>query len=215
MVDIGWRGQLAWALSALVRDATGTEPIHLHFGGAGVVPGPADSADIRRFAFDDSRFPAPFHSPVACMEVLTTSGNARLVSFERGADGEVRLEFGRPLSQIEHNGARTLLWRTAEEVARCLPDAATLRSWQVCDAPLDDEVRSVLQRFWTRPTGSEARAVCRLWYESDDVGTVVVPYRLGELLGRREAVPRMWRQGSLRATGEPLRSLVRAYKLYR
>jgi phosphoglycolate phosphatase-like HAD superfamily hydrolase len=214
LVDVGWRGQLAWLLSALLRDATGAEPVHLHFGGLDVVDGLDDVVDIRRFAFDDGAVPRPFADPISCVEAFTASGAAPALGFE-SSDGRTSLIFGDPVPGVA-NEARAILWRSAVETASRVPTRETLDRWRLTDHTLGAGVRAVLTRFWTQPTVDQARVGASLAFESDDAGAVVgpvaAPYRLVELLGRRDAiVPRHWREASLVLTPAPLRLATATY----
>lgn len=212
VVDIGWSGRLASQLSALLRDAGGHDPMHLHFGGVNVISGL--DADIRRFAVDDSIAPPPFASVIECVETFTQSGTGRAERFERGADGRVALVFG-PSNDEVHNPARAVLWEGAIETARSLPPRATVSGLGLRPELLAEDVRAVLESFWTAPGTEAARTVRELWYETDDVGAVVsrVADRYGwdELVGHRSAVPRLWREGSLELTPRPLRTCLAAY----
>jgi FMN phosphatase YigB (HAD superfamily) len=214
LVDVGWRGQLAWVLSSVIRQATGQEPVHLHFGGANVAPGVDEVVDIRRFAMDDSVAPLPFDRPVSCLETFTGSGRPRATGFRRSADGRVELDFDRPVPEAG-GPAREELWRAAEACAGFLPARSELQRWGLADSSLDAEARRVLTRFWTAPERIDADALRPLGFEADDAGTVIdrlaTPYRLGEFVLPGPRPTRQWQQGSLRLTPEPLRAALKGY----
>jgi glycosyltransferase involved in cell wall biosynthesis/FMN phosphatase YigB (HAD superfamily) len=203
LIDVGWRGQLAWMMSAVLRDITGAEPLHLHFGGANVARGLQGEVDIRRFAVDDTVEPLPFPDMVSCVETFTASGRARALGLERGPTGEVEIVEGAGVPDVA-NAARSRLWSTAIESAALLPSRAELDGWQLDGSTLATEVRDILTAFWTDPEPVHAMAAAQLGFEVDDAGTVVGPvaarYRLSEFIGDRAAAPRQWRQGSLRLT---------------
>lgn len=213
-VDVGWRGQLAWQISAVIRDMTGAEPVHLHFGGANVDTALADEVDIRRFAVDDSVAPLPFPHVVSCVETFTASGSRRARGLCRTSTGDVEVVFDEG-SPLVANEARTILWDSAEAVARLLPSHATLARWQLDTTTLAAEVGDVLTTFWTMPTEAHAIAAAQLGYEVDDAGAIVGPvaqrYRLRELVTGGTPTTREWRHGSLVLTPQPLRAAVRAY----
>jgi FMN phosphatase YigB (HAD superfamily) len=213
LVDVGWRGQLAWMLSTVLRDITGADPVHLHFGGANVAAAVHGEVDIRRFAVDDSVAPLPFPHMVSCVETFTASGGARALGLERDdRSGEVRMVLGGEVAGVR-NAAREIVWATAVDTAAALPPRAVLRRWGITAVPLDEEVRAVLTSFWTEPSRRHALAGSRLCFEVDDAGTVVgpvaAPYRVGELREDHPA-PRQWREGSLRLTPQPARALFAA-----
>ena len=214
LVDVGWRGQLAWHVSAVVRDLTGVEPLHLHFGGVDVALREAAQADIRRFAVDDSREALPFPDFVSCVETLTASGRPRAQALERDPEGKVRLIFEAPLATMDTEHRRTL-WGSAVEVGRALPPRAALARWGLDEDGLDGLVRDVLRRFWLRPSFTHALAAANLGAEVDDSGTVVAsvasPYRRFGLYQSS----RTWRQGSLKLSPPVLRVGVRLALLAR
>ena len=95
LVDVGWRGQLAWMMSAVLRDVTGHEPLHLHVGGSNVAAELDADVDIRRFAFDDRDGPLPFADVVPSVETFTTSGASRIVGIAR-TDGDAQADGDAP-----------------------------------------------------------------------------------------------------------------------
>lgn len=208
VVDVGWRGQLAWHVSAVLRELTDAEPVHLHFGGVDVATGEAGQVDILRFAVDDSREPLPFPDVISCVETITASGGPRARSVQRGPDGSVQLVFDPALPQMDTEHRRRT-WRAAVAVAQALPSRATLRRWDLRTDGLDGQVRDVLSRFWLTPSTVHATAAAHLAAEVDDAGAgvhpVARPYRLSR---RREAGRRTWRQGSLQLTSPGLRAAV-------
>jgi hypothetical protein len=210
LVDVGWRGQVAWQISAVLREITGVEPIHLHFGGANVVVG-GHRARIRRFAVDDSREPLPFPDVVSCVETFTASGRPRATTLVAGPDGRARPEFAPAIPALD-NDARRLIWRSATDAARALPSRTALGPDAHDKAALAPGVRRLLTTFWTRPLRQDAVAGSLLAAEVDDTGVdvrpVAVAYSVTELLPGR-AARRTWREGSLRLTRQPLRSALR------
>ena len=206
VVDVGWRGQLAWHISAVLRGLTGAEPVHLHFGGVDIATSEAAQVDIRRFAVDDSREALPFPDVVSCVETITASGKERARSLERGTDGSVRLVFDPALPDMDTEH-RHELWRAAVAAAAALPSRATLRGWDLRSGDLDRQVRQVLADFWLRPTRVHALAAAHLAAEVDDAGAGVHPVARPYVLRSRGGGPgRTWRQGSLRLTTPLLRA---------
>lgn len=209
LVDVGWRGRLAWHISSVLRDLIDHEPIHLHFGGDKVIPDVDQEIDIRRFAFDGHGEPTAVSRPVSAVETLTASGKPRVIDYRRDASGEVELIFDQ-ISGPEH-GDRVDLWNGALRVAAALPSAKNLESWGIeCDH-LGTEVADLLGRWWNEPTPSEAKALARLAFEHDEAGASIrplaTPYSLSEVLAPSA---RQWPQGSEAITSWPLRLLVRA-----
>ncbi len=203
VVDVGWRGQLAWHISTVLRAITGDAPVHLHFGGVNVAP-EASQVDIRRFALDDSVVPAPFADVISCVETFTASGHARAHSLERDPDGAVRLVLDRSSPAMD-TVERRVLWEGAIRVARTMPSRARLERWGLVDDSLAERVRRVLSEFWLTPSPVHALAAAHLAAEIDDAGDgihiIASPYRLRE----RADASRTWRQGSLRLTSPGVR----------
>ncbi len=210
LVDVGWRGRLAWQVSAVLRNLVEVEPIHLHFGGDKVHADVDAAIPIERFAFDGYQPPKPVTAPVSCVETLTASGKARVVEYRRAVDGSVKLVFGRAHSEVT-DGDRVELWAGALAMASGVPSRAELESWGISPTALDAEVRDLLGQWWNTPTPAEARALAALMFEHDEAGTrfrpLVAPYGLGELV-RSEREPRQWAQGSEAVTPQPMRAII-------
>lgn len=213
LVDVGWRGQQALLISAIIREATGHEPLHLHFGGSGVVKDIDDRVDIKRFALDDSIRSHPIAAPVSCLEMFLASGNARLMGYREVDEGLVEEVFEAEPSAVSGPDQRQL-WHGAIRVASSMPSRALMGQWCDLSQSVGEEVRQVLQLFWNTPTRGEAETLSGLRFEGDDAGDSIDlflrSYSMQELRGRA-AVPRQWREGSLAVTPLPFRSVMRCY----
>jgi hypothetical protein len=213
LVDVGWRGQQAWLMSALIKEVTGCEPMHLHFGGHRVVRELEDSYRVRRFAFDDEPPKNQFASPVACVEMFLASGKARLVGYERRDDGRVEEVFEDDHSAV-HDRTREDLWRGARRIAANMASSSDLARWGLIHTPLDAEVREVLMSFWNDPDMAEVSALADLMFENDDtgdaIGRIIRPYEPREVFGRA-LIPRQWREASLLMTDRSFRPFMRLY----
>ncbi len=213
LVDVGWRGLHAMFTGAIVREVTGQEPLHLHFGGDQVLPEIDKIIQIRRFAFDDSVRPHPISEPVSCLETFLASGKARLLGYEPSPDGTVGEVFEDASSPVDTDSLGRL-WSGAIELATLLPPRHDMDDWSDSSLPLGEEARELLAMFWDKPNKVEATALSGLRFEGDDagdsIGRVVRAYSPGEVFGRAE-VPRQWRHGSLLATRQPFQSFMRLY----
>jgi hypothetical protein len=216
LVDVGWRGRLAWHITSVMRSAGGQEPVHFHFGGTKVIPEVDQAITIRRFAFDGRTDDDLFVSPVSCVETLTASGKPRVVDYRRTSGGEVELVFG--LSGEDDDGDRTDLWEGALRMASYIPSRKALDSWGVARTNLGPQIRELLAMWWNNPTRREAHAIADLAFEHDEAGTtfrpLASPYSLGELAGLSES-PRAWPRGSEAVSPAPIRVLVRIAKRVR
>ena len=215
MVDVGWRGRLAWAISSVIREVTGAEPLHLHFGGHKVLRDADAEMRVERFAFDDVLPPTPIANPVTCVETLTASGRARVVGYERRGDGTVRPVLKRHVAEVD-NADRRLLWSGAERTARRLPSRARLAKLGCTDESLAAETREVLGLWWTQPVREEVEALSGLAFESDDDGRDVRPlvarYSPQELTVD-DRTHRTWQEGSVAVSGRLMASAVITYRM--
>ncbi len=213
LIDVGWRGLHAMFTGTIIREVTGHEPLHLHFGGDEVLPEIDKIIQIRRFAFDDSVRPHPIGEPVSCLETFLASGKARLLGYEHSKDDSVCEVFEDASSPVDTDSLRRL-WSGAIDMAKFLPSRHDMDYWCDCSQDLDEEARKILTLFWAKPSKSEAVALSGLRFEGDDagdsIGRVVRPYSPAEVFGRA-IIPRQWRHGSLVATPAPFQSFMRLY----
>ncbi|MCP5032506.1 MAG: HAD family hydrolase [Actinomycetia bacterium] len=217
LVDVGWRGRLAWAMSPIIEDVTDHKPIHLHFGGHEVLPDVDEAVNIERFAFDGYQQQSLITNPVSCVETITASGRPRVVGYDWGQDQIVGPVLARGTPEI-HNNDRRLLWSGAIEAASNLPSRRTLDELGCSAESLGPEARSVLATWWARPATVEAETLRGLAFEADDDGhtirPVANPYSLSEIApwARRT---RQWQQGSAALSPLPLRVAINVYRFVR
>ncbi len=206
LIDIGWRGQLAWMIDTVISSHLGVEIQHLHFGGLDVIAGLPDELSIQRFAIDDSKAPLPFPSPVSCLESFTASGERSLRAVRSGPTGPEPIYA--PPQPLIFGDAKRQLWQGALDMAALTPSLAELERLGVTELSLAPEICAILADYWVRPSAIEAQAGTELHCEIDDAGEalapLVVPYGFRELI-TRSPKPRQWRHGSLRASPLPLR----------
>lgn len=212
-VDVGWRGHQALLISAIIREATGHEPIHFHFGGDEVSQEIDSKVNIERFALDDSIRPHPIDAPVSCLEMFLASGKRRLVGYRRLPDGSAAEVFDAGPTAVDNHAQRSL-WRGAIAMAGEMPTHRELMRWGEPTIPLVEETRQVLELFWNQASAAEAGALSELRFEGDDagdsIGRIIRSYKPTEVFGR-SAIPRQWRHGSLAVTPQPFRSFMKRY----
>ena len=210
LVDVGWRGRLAWAMTPIIEDVTGHEPTHFHFGGDKVLPDVDTKIDIERFAFDGHQQQSPITNPVSCVETITASGQPRVVGYEWNHDRTASPVLARGTAEVG-NHDRDLLWSGAIETARNLPSRRTLDELGCSPHQLGHGARSVLATWWTKPAAVEAETLRGLAFEADDDGhtirPVVSPYSLTEIAPQARR-PRQWREGSTALSPVPLKAAV-------
>ena len=215
LVDVGWRGGLASVMSPIIREVTGHEPVHFHFGGDKVLADAEATVDIRRFAFDGVSSPFPVTNPVSCVETFTASGRARVVGYDRADDGTVVPVLEREVSEI-NNLQHHRLWDGAVRTARHLPSLALLEELQCDTDSLGPDANRVLALWWTDPSGAEPEALRGLGFEADDDGQsiqpLVQPYSAMEIaLNRKRS--RSWQQGSAALSPWFIVVMLRVYRM--
>ncbi len=210
LVDVGWRGHLAWAMSPIVEEVTGSAPIHFHFGSNQALPDAQSVTDIRRFTFKPGAH-HPVKNPVACVETLTASGRARVVGYDHSPDGTVQPVFDRHVQQVD-NDDRRHLWAGALAMAERLPSRAQLDELGVDTSSLAAEATEVLRLWWNQPDADEVNALRGLSFEADEDGRsirpVITPYTLSELSSDVRQ-PRVWQQGSATASAPGIGAVTR------
>ena len=211
LIDIGWTGQQAAMLSALIRQNGGVDPLHLHVGRLRkrplIVP-----ADIDGWLFNELVKPSPFKNSVALFEsfCVTTSG---------GVDGY----------QLDNTGTVSAIRRTQDhqtgivswgqpELRRCVlrfaEQAGTIMS------TIDTEVLRVaceklLKEFWEHPSRAEAKKWGAFPYEQDQTGQSVKrltnPYNLAQVKSRLAGTysGADWKAGSVELSPSPIRQILK------
>ncbi len=211
-VDIGWRGQMAQQMNAVLAGYLDEEPIHLHFGAYRTISEIEQSVDIRRFAIHDNPEDQPVDRPVSCLESIAASGGPKLVDLIWTPDGADPV-FSEAQPEI-FGSAKQSLWAGAKATAARVPSITELEYWGIESQNMEVAARELLRLFWMTPSATEAAAFSRLSFETDDDGRsiepVARPYELSEILSRRTHVDRQWRRGSIELAKAPLRPILRA-----
>lgn len=211
-VDIGWRGQMAYQMNAVLAGYLDVEPIHLHFGAFRTIPEIEQSVKIERFAIHDNGIDQPVDRPVSCLESIAASGGPKLIDLNWTPDGADPV-FSEAQPAI-FGSAKQSLWAGAKATAALAPSVAELDSWGIQSQNMEKAARELLQMFWMTPSSAEASAFSTLSFETDDDGRsiepVAQPYQLGEVIKRRTNVSRQWQQGSIELAKAPLRPVLRA-----
>ena len=215
LVDIGWRGQQSWMVSALFQEALDIDPLHLHFAGVGVSDLIDSKIHIRRFAFDDSVQPSPIDNAVACLKMFLSVGQPRLIGYSQDEQGTVVKKFSR-LQQECNTPTSRQVWNGACTLAASLPsrsECEALGFGQAAD--LSAQTRQLLDMFWNSPDPDEMKLLTGLRIEIDNNGTIVhpviTPFTTKELMGK-PSPHRVWNAGSLAGTPQPVRAAVAAFK---
>jgi hypothetical protein len=204
LLDIGWRGQSAVAVSPIFADLLGQEPLHYHFGGVGVRPSIDAQGRIERYAFDDQIDPLPFGEVVHCIEMITGAGEPRALRYTARPDGTAEPVFDQGVPEMA-SPERDRIWSAARSTAAALP-FDQIRDRFEGEVPNPAGVLEALRLFWQQPTPDQAALGTRLRMEVDELGQsvlpVAAPYGAGEVRRRR---PRRWREASVTVSPAPVR----------
>ncbi len=217
LIDIGWTGQQAAMLSALIREEGGCDPLHLHVGRLRDKPLIVE-ADVEGWLFDERVKLSPVENPVALFEsfCVTTAG---------GVDGY----------QIDDDGLATA-------VRRAQPHKENIEAWgqplvrhcvlayaanagaemnQMSAAALRDICEQLLVAFWASPTRIEAEKWGAFPYEQDQRGQTIRqlsnPYNWAQLKSRlrNNYTGVDWKAGSIELSPIPVRDIMRLREKYR
>ena len=211
-VDIGWRGQMAYQMNAVLEGYLNSEPTHLHFGAYRTIDEIENTIQIERFAIQDSVESQPVDRPVSCLESITASGGPKLIDLVWSPDGADPVFSP---AQLEIFGsAKRRLWDGAVATAAKMPTASELDAWGIATPSLEHEVRELLRMFWMNPTPAEAAAFATMKFETDDDGRSIQPvaqaYSFSELVHMKTSTARQWQRGSIELASAPLRPALRA-----
>jgi FMN phosphatase YigB (HAD superfamily) len=212
LVDIGWTGQQAAMLSALIRHGGGQDPLHLLIGrmdrDALVVP-----ANIEGWLFDEPNKLSPIENPIALLESFcaTTSG---------GVEGyELNASSGHATAIRRSHEHQSMLEQWGQpDVQRCVLHYAALAGEfanELDPIMLRNVAEELLREFWEHPTRIEAQQWGAFPYEQDQAGEVVrqlvSPYNFAQLKARfKKSYNGLdWKAGSVELSPTPIRQLLK------
>ena len=217
MIDVGWTGQQAAMLTALVEEAGGVGPLHLHIGARGNRE-LLHHADIERWLFDDRTSHSPIANPVALFEAFAVTLKESVIGYERQGDTMVTVHRDNQHDEALLAWGQTVLRESIlSTVEGVLFDESLARS----DADLCDASAELLRAFWETPTVAEAKAWGAFPFEQDQLGKVVrtlaIRYDLDQLKSRRdgEFFGLDWKAGSVAISAPPIRAVLQAAEVLR
>lgn len=217
LVDIGWTGQQAAMLSALIRQQGGLDPLHLHVGRLRDRPLIAP-ADIEAWLFDERVKSSPVENPVALFEsfCVTLSGGVERYEIDSaGVAKSIRLTqahqsdilfWGQPL-------LRRCVLQFAEQAGGLMSDIDSELLRSTCE--------KLLRQFWENPKRHEAIKWGAFPYEQDQTGQTIRqlanPYNLAQLRSRMVSTYSGidWKAGSVELSPSPLRQMLKLREMYR
>jgi hypothetical protein len=172
LVDVGWTGQQAAMLSAIIEHVGGSAPVHLHVGRLRDAPTMV-AIDLRTWLFDDRTGRRTLENPVALFETFCATELGGVSGYETRAGQVVALRRPSP------HGAALKRWGLSEMRAGIIDFASSFRldadsadsADPACD--LQPVALKLLEEFWHSPTSSEAQAWGSFPYERDEQGKVI------------------------------------------
>ena len=212
LVDIGWTGQQAAMLSALIRHGGGQDPLHLLIGRLDrdplVMP-----AEIEGWLFDEPEKLPPVENPIALFESFcaTTSGGVE------GYEVDETSGIATAVRRRQVHQSALVNWGQPN-VQRCVLRYAELAGEfadELDSETLRDAAEKLLRAFWERPSRIEALQWGSFPYEQDQAGDVVrqlvSPYNLAQLKARFNGSYNGldWKAGSVELSPTPIRQLLK------
>jgi hypothetical protein len=206
LVDIGWQGQQAAMIEAILSHVRQRPTIHLHVGGYRTQH-PVHAVSIEHWLFEDAP-PDWLASPVPLFETLLPSIGCAAKGFDENGAGEVTVRLG--------DDPRANQWMDAVMRDLATQVTAALEPRLLDDDCLPDLAPLVLELtkgFWMRPTADEATAWGRRRFERDGSGVMLAelgpPITVDDvwqrIRGARSARP-VWPEGAIAASAVPIRS---------
>lgn len=209
LVDVGWRGQQAAMIDAVVGRRSVTRIQHFHLGRNVEEPLLAPS-EIERYLIDIDR--PLVRNPVALFETLMATSEQALVDLERTPDGAVAPILRDGLDPVGQSPHIVPLQKLVAEVTSLLAPTLTPADLEV---DLREPIGAVTERFWEHPTITEARWWAAVPFEQDGsgqlisvLGTPVSIVELPRIAVQRSLGTRQWTPGALMASGPLVRRLL-------
>lgn len=217
LIDIGWTGQQAAMLSALIRQTGGCDPLHLHVGRLRtrplIVP-----ADVEGWLFDERVKRSPVENPVALFESFCVTTTGGVEGYQQDSTGKATA-----IRRTQDHQSGVVSWGQPE-LRRCVlsfaENAGALMS--TIDA---EELRVVCEKllttFWNSPNTHEARKWGAFPYEQDQTGQSIKqltnPYNLAQLKSRLSGTYSGidWKAGSVQLSPSPIRQLLKLRERFR
>ena len=217
LIDIGWTGQQAAMLSALIRQTGGCDPLHLHVGRLRtrplIVP-----ADVEGWLFDERVKRSPVENPVALFESFCVTTTGGVEGYRQDNTGKATA-----IRRTQNHQSGVVSWGQPE-LRRCVlsfaENAGALMSTIDAEA-LRVVCEKLLTTFWNSPNTHEARKWGAFPYEQDQTGQSIKqltnPYNLAQLKSRLSGTYSGidWKAGSVQLSPSPIRQLLKLRERFR
>ena len=217
LIDIGWTGQQAAMLSALIQQSGGQDPLHLHVGRLRDRPLIAP-ADVEGWLFDERVKRSPVENPVALFESFCVTLEGGIDGYQSDDSGNVKV-----VKRSQPHKANIVSW--GQPVLRkCVLNFAAQAG--IFMNEIDPELLRVaseelLCEFWDNPTWQEANKWGAFPYEQDQTGQTIRklanPYNLAQLRTRLSGTYSGidWKAGSIELSPVPMRQLLKLREKFR
>ena len=217
LIDIGWTGQQAAMLSALIRQIGGVDPLHLHVGRLRthplIVP-----ANIEVWLFNELIKRSPVDNPVAVFESFCVPTTGGVEGYQLDSAG-----MASAIRRKQNHSADIISWGQPE-LRRCVLNFAERAGNSMSN--IDSEVlrtacEKLLKEFWESPSQYEARKWGALPYEQDQSGEsvrqLINPYDMAQLISRLTGTyfGVNWKAGSIELSPTPIRQIMKIREKYR
>lgn len=211
LVDVGWTGQQAAMLSALIQHATQRASLNLLVGRLRTLP-LLSEASIEGWLFDESNNrPSPVQNPVALFEsfLATTSGGVESYGQNGSGSWVAKRRVQQHTQALENWGQPT--------VKLCVTEYAKLYETTLSADEQLVMANTLLKAFWCKPAAGEAKYWGSFPYEQDQSGENIIELArkysfqslLYRLFGKKQEVD--WKAGSLKISNPAIRLFAKVY----
>ena len=217
LIDIGWTGQQAAMLSALIRHEGGCDPLHFHVGRLRARPLIVE-ADIEDWLFDERVKRSPVENPVALFESFCVTTSGGVDGYELDNTGKAKA-----IRRSQNHKDNIVSW--GQPVLRqCILSFAAQAGSTMND--MDSELlratcEKLLRKFWEAPDWHEAKKWGAFPYEQDQTGQTVRelanPYNMTQFKSRlsNNYSGIDWKAGSVELSPSPIREIMKLRERYR
>lgn len=219
LVDVGWTGQQASMISALIRNIGGQDPTHLHIGRLRDEP-LAAPATIHGWLFNergDNSQKSPVNNPVALFESFCATTMGGVESYQQEPNGSMSV-----LRRSQAHKPNLIAWGQPT-VRDCIMEFAACAGelmHQTNSTVLKTLCTNLLIEFWENPTALEARTWGSFPYEQDQAGLAVrqlaQPINVPALISwvTNDYSPPDWHAGSVALSPTHIKQLLKLKKRF-
>lgn len=213
LVDVGWTGQQAAMLGALIQQTVKVKSLHLLVGRLKRFPLLTD-ANIEGWLFDETaNRPSPTSNPVALFESFLATLSGGVQAYEQAAEGHWIAK-----RRSQHHTNALSDW--GQKIVReCLVNYA--KNSEENQLSSSDQLalsEILLKEFWCNPSVEEAIHWGKFPYEQDQTGksvaTLAREYQVKSLCRKLVGIKHEidWKAGSLAISAAPIREMIKIFE---